>query len=49
LVFEATEADVERALRTIAGVMEKATEPAVRLKVPIHVDAKAAGNWEAAH
>jgi DNA polymerase-1 len=49
LVFEATDADVERALRTIASVMEKATEPAVRLKVPVHVDAKAADNWEAAH
>ena len=30
-------------------VMEKAAEPAVQLKVPIHVDAKAADNWEAAH
>jgi DNA polymerase I len=49
LVFEASDADVERALRTIAGVMEKAAEPAVRLKVPVHVDAKAADNWEAAH
>jgi DNA polymerase-1 len=29
--------------------MEKAAEPAVRLQVPIHVDAKAADNWEAAH
>jgi DNA polymerase-1 len=36
-------------LPTIAGVMEKAAEPAVRLKVPVHVDAKAADNWEAAH
>ena len=49
LVFEATDVDVDRALRTIAGVMEKAAEPAVRLKVPVHVDAKAADNWEAAH
>jgi DNA polymerase-1 len=49
LVFEATDADVERALPAIAGVMEKAAEPAVRLKVPVHVDAKAADNWEAAH
>ncbi len=29
--------------------MEKAAEPAVKLSVPIHVDAKAADNWEAAH
>ena len=49
LVFEAKEAEVEKALKTIARVMEKAAEPAVRLKVPVHVDAKAADNWEAAH
>ena len=49
LVFEGKEADVDKALKTIARVMEKAAEPAVRLKVPVHVDAKAADNWEAAH
>jgi DNA polymerase-1 len=49
LVFEAREAEVEKALKTIARVMEKAAEPAVRLKVPVHVDAKTADNWEAAH
>jgi DNA polymerase I len=49
LVFEAKEVEVEKALKTIARVMEKAAEPAVRLKVPVHVDAKAADNWEAAH
>jgi DNA polymerase I len=49
LVFEAKSADVVAALPVIAGVMENAAEPAVRLAVPIHVDAKAADNWEAAH
>jgi DNA polymerase-1 len=49
LVFEASEADVDKALPTIARVMERAAEPAIRLKVPVHVDAKAADNWEAAH
>jgi len=49
LVLEAKAADVAAALPVIAGVMEKAAEPAVRLAVPIHVDAKAADNWEAAH
>ena len=49
LVFEAKEAEVGKALKTIANVMDKAAEPAVRLRVPIHVDAKAADNWEAAH
>ena len=31
------------------GVMEGAALPAVSLQVPIHVDAKAGDNWEAAH
>jgi DNA polymerase-1 len=48
-VFEARDRDVEKALKTITRVMEKAAEPAVQLKVPVHVDAKAASNWEAAH
>ncbi len=49
LVFEAKQGEVDKALKTVAAVMEKAAEPAVQLKVPIHVDAKAADNWEAAH
>jgi DNA polymerase I len=49
LVFEAKAADVDKALPVIRQVMEKAAEPAVRLIVPVHVDAKAADNWEAAH
>jgi len=49
LVFEAKLGDVEMALKTITHVMEGAAEPAVRLAVPVHVDAKAADNWEAAH
>jgi DNA polymerase-1 len=49
LVFEAKVADVGEALRTITHVMEGAAEPAIRLAVPVHVDAKAADNWEAAH
>ncbi len=35
--------------RVARRVMEKASEPAVHFSVPIHVDAKAADNWEAAH
>ena len=49
LVFEAKVPEVEKAVRTIAHVMERAPEPAVRLAVPLHVDAKSADNWEAAH
>jgi DNA polymerase I len=49
LVFEAEEGQVDTAKTIIAGVMEKAAEPAVQLKVPVHVDVTAADNWEAAH
>jgi DNA polymerase-1 len=49
LVFEAETGDVEKALKTVTRVMEGAAEPALRLAVPLHVDAKAADNWEAAH
>jgi DNA polymerase-1 len=49
LVFEAKAAEADKALPTIRKVIEKAAEPAVRLAVPVHVDAKAADNWEAAH
>jgi len=49
LILEAKEAEVEKALGVVRAVMEKAPEPAVKFSVPIHVDAKAADNWEAAH
>lgn len=49
LVFEAKEKDVARTIEVVAHVMEQAPEPALRLKVPLKVDAKAAGNWEEAH
>ena len=49
LVFEVPAGDAEALIATARAVMEGAAEPAVRLSVPIHVDAKAADNWEAAH
>ncbi|CAN1723050.1 DNA polymerase I [Hyphomicrobium sp. 1Nfss2.1] len=49
LVFEVAEAEVPSALAIVKRVMEGAALPVVKLKVPIHVDAKAADNWEAAH
>jgi DNA polymerase-1 len=49
LVFEAKAGEVNKALGTIKGVMERAAEPVVKLAVPVQVDAKAADNWEAAH
>ena len=49
LIFEAKEGQVAKAIPIVRKVMEKAPEPAVKFSVPIHVDAKAADNWEAAH
>jgi DNA polymerase-1 len=49
LVFEVATHEADGLIGVARGVMEKASEPAVKLSVPIHVDAKAAANWEAAH
>ena len=49
LVFEAPEEEVETSIPVIRRVMERATEPALRLSVPLQVDARAASNWEEAH
>jgi len=49
LIFEVADAEVEQTIATVRNVMERAAEPAVKLSVPIHVDANAALNWEAAH
>ena len=49
LIFEVPEAGVEAAIPVIVRTMEGAAEPAVKLTVPIKVDAHAAGNWDEAH
>ncbi|WP_332680807.1 DNA polymerase I [Bosea sp. (in: a-proteobacteria)] len=49
LVFEVPEHQVEAALPVIRRVMVEAPHPAVQLKVPLVVDARAAGNWDEAH
>ena len=49
LVFEVKASEADKLITTVRRVMETAAEPAVKLSVPIHVDAKAADNWEAAH
>ena len=40
---------VDCAIPVIVKVMEEAPEPAVRLNVPLKVDARAARNWDEAH
>jgi DNA polymerase-1 len=49
LVFEAPDEEVEDTLPVIAKVMTQAPFPAVELKVPLAVDARAAQNWDEAH
>ncbi|HRJ69462.1 MAG TPA: DNA polymerase I [Beijerinckiaceae bacterium] len=49
LVFEAPEAEVDRAIPLIRQVMVDAPHPALTLKVPLQVDARAAQNWDEAH
>ena len=49
LVFEAPDEEVEASLPVIARVMEEAPAPAVSLRVPLAVEARAAANWQAAH
>jgi DNA polymerase-1 len=49
LVFEVPEAEVEKTLPIITQVMIDAPMPAVALSVPLHVEAKAAANWDDAH
>ena len=49
LVFEVDKEHTEKLISTARHVMETASEPAVKLSVPIHVDAKAASNWDEAH
>ncbi|MEG9883092.1 MAG: DNA polymerase I [Hyphomicrobiales bacterium] len=49
LIFEANDAEVGAVTKLAVGVMERACEPAVALKVPLRVDARAADNWDEAH
>ena len=49
LIFEVPEERSDAAIPAIKTTMEGASEPAVRLSVPIQVDAHAAHNWDEAH
>ncbi|WP_372930216.1 DNA polymerase I, partial [Methyloceanibacter sp.] len=49
LIFEAPEDEAEKTMEVAQEIMEHAPEPALRLRVPLKVDARAAANWEAAH
>jgi DNA polymerase-1 len=49
LIFEVEDADVEKAMPIIVSTMEQAAMPAISMKVPLKVDARAASNWDEAH
>ncbi len=49
LVFECPKAEAETLIAIARKTMESAASPALALSVPLVVDARAAGNWAAAH
>ena len=49
LIFEAEEAEVDKAIPVVVSVMEDAAMPALSMRVPLKVDARAASNWDEAH
>ena len=49
LIFEVDEGKEDEVMPVIVKTMETASEPAVRLTVPIKVDAHAARDWDGAH
>jgi DNA polymerase-1 len=49
LIFEVPEKEVAATLPVVQRVMEDAPFPAVLLSLPLHVDARAANNWDEAH
>jgi DNA polymerase-1 len=49
LIFEVEEGDVDRIQPIVVSIMENAAMPAVSMKVPLKVDARAADNWDEAH
>ena len=49
LLFESPASEAEAAIGVIRGVMVKAPEPAVKLAVPLEVDARSGTSWAEAH
>jgi DNA polymerase-1 len=49
LIFETRDEEIEATMKVVKQVMVKAPEPAVKLTVPLQVDARAAMNWDEAH
>jgi DNA polymerase-1 len=49
LIFEVEEGEIEKTLPIVVSVMENAAMPAISMRVPLKVDARAADNWDEAH
>jgi DNA polymerase I len=49
LIFECPESEIEQTLPLVQKIMTNAPEPALKLSVPLQVDARAANNWDEAH
>jgi DNA polymerase-1 len=49
LIFEVPDEEVAATLPVVQHTMQDAPFPAVLLSVPLHVDARAANNWDEAH
>ncbi len=49
LIFEVEDAEIDATLPVIVDVMENAAMPALSMRVPLKVDARAAHNWDEAH
>ncbi|MDW9758744.1 DNA polymerase I [Sinorhizobium meliloti] len=49
LIFEVEDGEIERTIPVIISVMENAAMPALDMRVPLKVDARAAHNWDEAH
>lgn len=49
LIFEVPDKEVDATIKLVSEVMEAAPEPAIKLSVPLQVEASAAANWNEAH
>ena len=49
LVFEVPKKEVAKTKKVIADIMENAAEPALKLDVPLTVEAQEGNNWDEAH
>jgi len=49
LIFEVEDEEIDKTLPVIISTMEQAAMPAISMRVPLKVDARAASNWDEAH